>query len=47
MISGGKAIERGTHTELLAKKGMYAQLWDDQIHKKHEPVESDDDEDDE
>ena len=47
VISGGKAIERGTHTELLAKKGMYAQLWDDQIHKKHEPVESDDDEDDE
>ena len=48
VISGGKAIERGTHAELLAKKGMYAQLWDDQIHKKHEPVESDadDDEDD-
>ena len=45
VISGGKAIERGTHAELLAKKGMYAQLWADQIHKKHEPVEADDDED--
>lgn len=46
VISGGKAIERGTHAELLAKKGMYAQLWADQIHKKHEPVDADDDEDD-
>jgi ATP-binding cassette subfamily B protein len=45
VISGGKAIERGTHAELLAKKGMYAQLWADQIHKKHEPVDADDDED--
>ncbi|MBI3700435.1 MAG: ABC transporter ATP-binding protein [Afipia sp.] len=46
VISGGKAIERGTHTELLAKGGMYAQLWNDQIHKKHDPVDADDDEDD-
>ncbi len=46
VISGGKAIERGTHAELLAKKGMYAQLWSDQLHKKHEPVDADGDEDD-
>ena len=46
VISGGKAIERGTHAELLAKGGMYAQLWADQIHKKHEPVDAGDDEDD-
>jgi ATP-binding cassette subfamily B protein len=46
VISGGKAIERGTHAELLAKNGMYAQLWNDQLHKKHEPAEADDDDDD-
>jgi ATP-binding cassette subfamily B protein len=46
VISGGKAIERGTHAELLAKGGMYAQLWNDQIHKKHEPADAGGDEDD-
>ncbi len=44
VISGGKAIERGTHQELLAKNGMYRQLWDDQLHKKHELVDADGDE---
>ncbi|MEW6769313.1 MAG: ABC transporter ATP-binding protein [Pseudomonadota bacterium] len=49
VISGGKAIERGTHAQLLAKGGMYAQLWNDQLHKKHDDpadAEDDDDEDD-
>jgi ATP-binding cassette subfamily B protein len=45
VISGGKAIERGTHDELLAKDGMYRRLWDDQSLKQHE-VAADDDEDD-
>ncbi len=30
VISGGKAIERGSHAELLAKNGVYRKLWDDQ-----------------
>jgi len=46
VISGGKAIERGSHAELLAKNGMYRQLWDDQSLKPHEAAGSDDDDDD-
>src|SRR5262249_14840999 len=30
VISGGRAIERGSHSELLAKNGVYRRLWDDQ-----------------
>ena len=30
VISGGKAIERGSHAELLAAEGVYRKLWDDQ-----------------
>jgi ATP-binding cassette, subfamily B, bacterial len=47
VISGGKAIERGSHQELLAKRGTYRQLWDDQSHKSHEADEDDDDDDEE
>src|SRR5246500_1537930 len=39
VISGGRAIERGTHAELLAADGVYRKLWDDQ---GHAPVRSDD-----
>ena len=53
VISNGKAIERGSHTELLAANGAYRTLWDDQGHNKpHNAVgqaddDDDDDEDDE
>ena len=53
VISGGKAIERGTHAELLARNGVYRKLWDDQGHKPQSVVaqaeddSEDDDEDDE
>jgi ATP-binding cassette, subfamily B, bacterial len=30
VISGGKAIERGSYAELLAAGGVYAKLWEDQ-----------------
>ena len=30
VISQGRAIERGSHAELLAKNGVYRKLWDDQ-----------------
>jgi ATP-binding cassette, subfamily B, bacterial len=47
VISGGRAIERGSHDELLAANGMYRQLWDDQSLKPHPAAgEEDDDEDD-
>jgi ATP-binding cassette subfamily B protein len=46
VISGGKAIERGTHAELLAAGGVYRKLWDDQGHVTHNAAtEADDDED--
>ena len=27
VLDGGKVIERGTHSELLEKKGKYSELW--------------------
>jgi ATP-binding cassette, subfamily B, bacterial len=51
VISGGRAIERGSHAELLAKNGVYRKLWDDQGHKPSRTDradgEDDDDDDDE
>jgi ATP-binding cassette subfamily B protein len=35
VIAGGKAIERGSHAQLLASNGMYRKLWDDQSHHPH------------
>ena len=32
VIAGGKAIERGSHAQLLATNGAYRRLWDDQGH---------------
>jgi ATP-binding cassette subfamily B protein len=48
VISGGRAIERGSHAQLLAKNGAYRKLWDDQGHQPHAPAaaDGDDDEDD-
>ena len=53
VISGGKAIERGSHAQLLAANGVYRKLWDDQGHTPHNAAgqadddnEDDDDEDD-
>jgi len=39
VISGGKAIERGSHAKLLAANGMYRRLWDDQSHKPHDAAD--------
>jgi ATP-binding cassette, subfamily B, bacterial len=53
VISGGKAIERGSHAQLLAANGVYRKLWDDQGHTPHNAAgqadddNEDDDEDDE
>jgi ATP-binding cassette subfamily B protein len=44
VISGGQAIERGSHEELLAKGGVYRKLWDDQSHTS--AIDSDDEDDD-
>jgi ATP-binding cassette, subfamily B, bacterial len=50
VISGGQAIERGSHAQLLAANGMYRNLWDDQSHKPHgadDQADDDSDDDDE
>jgi ATP-binding cassette subfamily B protein len=50
VISGGRAIERGSHEELLARNGVYRKLWDDQTHTPHgaarQAADDDDDDDD-
>jgi ATP-binding cassette, subfamily B, bacterial len=46
VISGGKAIERGSHAKLLAANGMYRKLWDDQSHVPHQAADQADDSDD-
>jgi ATP-binding cassette subfamily B protein len=47
VISGGQAIERGSHAKLLAAHGVYRKLWDDQSHKSHDAADqADDDSDD-
>jgi ATP-binding cassette subfamily B protein len=45
VISGGKAIERGSHQQLLAKDGVYRKLWDDQGYAVA-PADQDEDDDD-
>jgi ATP-binding cassette, subfamily B, bacterial len=48
VISGGQAIERGSHAQLLAMNGMYRKLWDDQGHVPRDADDqADDDSDDE
>ena len=53
VISSGKAIERGSHVQLLAANGVYRKLWDDQGHRQHDAAgqadddNEDDDDDDE
>ncbi|MBR1161900.1 ABC transporter ATP-binding protein [Bradyrhizobium elkanii] len=46
VISGGRAIERGSHEELLARNGVYRKLWDDQGHLNHDEDADDSDDDD-
>ncbi len=47
VINEGKAIERGSHAELLAANGFYRKLWDDQSHAVHDDGGDDDEDDDE
>ncbi|MCC8970787.1 ABC transporter ATP-binding protein [Bradyrhizobium brasilense] len=46
VISGGRAIERGSHEGLLARNGVYRKLWDDQGHLNHDEDADDADDDD-
>ena len=46
VISGGRAIERGSHAKLLAANGVYRRLWDDQSHIPHQAGQTDDEDDD-
>ncbi len=45
VLSGGKAIERGSHTQLVAANGAYRKLWDDQSHRSHGELHQAGDED--
>src|SRR5438876_824362 len=47
VISGGRAIERGSHQKLLAANGVYRRLWDDQSHTPHAQADKPDDNGDE
>jgi ATP-binding cassette subfamily B protein len=47
VISGGRAIERGSHQKLLAANGVYRKLWDDQSHTPHAGADEPDDDSDE
>ncbi len=47
VISGGRAIERGSHAELLAANGVYRKLWDDQSRTPHLKSDQADDDNDE
>jgi ATP-binding cassette, subfamily B, bacterial len=47
VISGGRAIERGSHAQLLAANGVYRKLWDDQGRTAHNAAaQADDDNED-
>src|SRR5271163_460861 len=46
VISGGRAIERGSHAKLLAANGVYRKLWDDQTHTPHAADQANDDHED-
>ena len=46
VISGGRAIERGPHAQLLAAGGVYRKLWDDQSRGSHHAGQADDDNED-
>jgi ATP-binding cassette subfamily B protein len=46
VISGGRAIERGSHAELLAMNGVYRKLWDDQGHMPQAAAQADGDSED-
>jgi ATP-binding cassette, subfamily B, bacterial len=45
VLSGGKAIERGSHAQLVAANGAYRKLWDDQSHRPHGEAHQAEDED--
>ena len=38
VVEGGRIVERGTHTELLARGGRYAELYRTQFDHPDEPV---------
>lgn len=46
VLNEGRVVERGSHAELLAKGGLYRQLWDDQGRHGANDEDDDDDEDD-
>jgi ATP-binding cassette subfamily B protein len=39
-MSQGRIVERGTHPQLLAQQGLYAQMWERQQARSDEADES-------
>ena len=46
VISEGRVAERGSHQELLVAGGLYAKLWEDQLHKSFDEEDDDEEDDD-
>jgi ATP-binding cassette, subfamily B, bacterial len=43
VLNQGNMVQRGSHDELMKKRGLYKKLWDDQMRASHDDDDDDDD----